>query len=440
MLPGDWGKRAMELKGRGPCRAKYCFVHTADLLLDAPVRGVTLPPEPLRTIVRDASLRAWHSLVELTIERDAAFLILSGGLFGGDIPTLRSCVALRDGLERLRAHGIDVFIGLGPDDAGAASYLPWMAAGTTVFAAEEISTGYVMRDGRCLAALRGTSAAPDEAWRLARDLRPLGMGLDICVLPAPTAGSARLWELEPAGSAFAYWALGGSPPPHLPAPAARRPPEGPWVVCPGTPQGRGLETSQVGAKGCVLVEVVDGQIVDVAPVAVDHVRFLSLEVDVSRCADGAAIRRRLARELEDASEEATPRAVVAEAVLRGRPVGDIARDRISLETELLAELREDARGARHGASGTATGWWVRVRDLTARDDRPGPAVPWDLRRLLIEHADALSAPLPGSRFLAQTFAPLLRQWEAETDRAAQRELVRAAVALALDEICAEGRR
>jgi hypothetical protein len=431
----------MESNGRGQRRAGYCFVHAADLLLDAPVRGITLPPEPLRATVRDASLRAWHSLVELTIERQAAFLILSGGLFGGNTPTLRSCVALRDGLERLRAHGIDVFISLGRGDAAAASCLPWMAAGATVFARDEISAGYVMRDGRCLAALRGTSAAADAAWQWARDLHPLGRGLDIGVLPAPDTGGAHLWEIEPAGSAFAYWALGGVPPPHLPVPAARRPPEGPWVVCPGTPQGRGLETSHVGAKGCVVVEVDDGQIVGVVPVAVDHVRFLSLEVDVSLCADGAAIRRHLARALEDASAEATPRAVVAEAVLRGRPVGDFAGDCISLETELLAGLREDARVAAADTPHRTTGtWWARVRDLTARDERPATTVPWDLRRILVEHGEALSAPLPGSRFLAQTFAPLLRQWDAETDLAAQRQLIRAAAALALAEVCAEGRR
>jgi hypothetical protein len=128
-------------------------------------------------------------------------------------------------------------------------------------------------------------------------------------------------------------------------------------------------------------------------------------------------------------------------VLRGRLLAGIARDRISLEAELLTELRQDVRVAPADApSATAARWWARVRDLTARDEHPGATVPWDLRRILVEHGEALSAPLPGSRFLAQTFAPLLRQWDAETDLAAQRELVRAAVALALDEICAEGSR
>jgi hypothetical protein len=436
----------MQSNGRGSRRARYCFVHAADLHLDAPVRGISLPPEPWHTAVRDAALRAWQALVELTVERDAAFLILSGGLFGGHPPTLRACVALRDGLERLRAHRIDVFIALGPEDAAAAADLPWMAAGTTVFAPGAIATGYVMRDGRCLAAVRGTSTGPDDGARPVRDLRPLGMGLDIYVLPAPLAGGAPMWEAGPAESAGDYWALGGSPPPHLPAPAARRPPDGPWVVCPGTPQGRGLEASQLGAKGCVVVEVEDGQIADVAPVAVDHVRFVALEVDVSRCADLAAIRRRLARDLDDAAKQAA-RPLVAEAVLRGRLAGGLSRDRMRLEAELLSALRGGAAalagtaaspGAVRAPAGAA--WWARVRDLSVPDERPGTTLPWDLRRILAEHGEALSAPLPGSRFLAQTFGPLLRQWDAETDLAAQRELVRAATALALDALGAEGRR
>jgi hypothetical protein len=315
-----------------------------------------------------------------------------------------------------------------------------MAGGTTVFLPSAITTGYVMRDGCCLATVRGTSASRDDEAGLTRDLLPLGMGLDICVLPAPLAGAAPLWEAATAESTVEYWALGGSPPPHLPGPAARRPPDAPWVVCPGTPQGRGLEVSQLGAKGCVVVEVEDGRIADVAPVAVDHVRFVALEVDVSRCADLAAIRRRLARELDDTVEEAA-RPVVAAAVLRGRLASSLACDRLRLQAELLSALRADAAAPTGTAAARvagSAGWWARVRDLTAPDERPGAPLPWDLRRILAEHGEALSAPLPGSRFLAQTFAPLLRQWDAETDLAAQRELVRDATALALDALGREG--
>lgn len=416
----------MEETDQAPRRATFCFVHAGDLHLDAPARGLALPPEPLRSALRDASLRAWHSLVELAIERRAAFLLLSGGIFAAGAPTLRACVALRDGIERLRAHGVDAFVALGPDDADATPYVPWLAAGATVFPSGEIKAAYAMRDGRCLAALRGTSGEVSGAAQEIRALQPLGLGIDIGVLPIAADEPLRA-ALE--SSPLHYWALGAGTPAAAPVLS-----ENPWVVSPGTPQGRGLQADDLGPKGCVVVEVVDGRIAEVVPTAVDHVRFVSLDIDVGRCVDLPAMRRRLQRELDDAGEEAGERTLVAEAVLRGRLVHGIRFDRLRLETALLAELR--AGSARAGS----THWWARVRDLTARDARPGAASPWDLRRILLEHSEALGAPLPGSRFLAMTFAPLLRQWGAETDMAAQRELIRDAAALALQQFGGEARR
>jgi hypothetical protein len=197
-------------------------------------------------------------------------------------------------------------------------------------------------------------------------------------------------------------------------------------VCAGTPQGRGLEADHLGAKGCVVVDVEDGRIVNVAPAALDHVRFVRLEPDVGGCADAAAIRRLLRRELERSISDAGDRVAVVEAALRGRMPDGVARDRLSFEAELIADLRRDS--AIRGASL----WWARVRDLTARDGRPGAVGPQPLRRIVIEQSEALGAPLPGSTFLARAFAPLLRQVDAETDLAAQRELVRDAATLALD--------
>ena len=50
---------------------------------------------------------------------------------------------------------------------------------------------------------------------------------------------------------------------------------------------------------------------------------------------------------------------------------------------------------------------------------------------MILRGRALSAPLPRSRFLAETFAPLFRHYEVESDLATQRERVNEAVSLAL---------
>lgn len=405
-------------------RPTYRFVQASDLYLDAPVRGVPAAPMPLRAALRDGALRAWQSLVDLAVEREVAFVILAGGLFGDTTPGLRSCVALRDGLERLRARAIDVFIGLDRDDAAAAAQLPWLSTGATLFAADRMDTAAVMRGGQCLATLRGISGDGPGARQQARELRPFGRGVEIGVLPAQAKGAGAdgscSWaaELLPAGG-LDYWALGGAP-----AAAVLR--ESPWIVCAGTPQGRGLESHQLGAKGCMLVDVAEGRITTVAPAALDHVRFARLEPDVGGCADAAAIRRLLRRELERSISDAGDRVAVVEATLRGRMPDGVARDRLSFEAELLADLRRDS------AIRAASVWWARVRDLTTRDDRPDAAGPRHLRRIVTEQSEALGAPLPGSTFLARAFAPLLRQVDAETDLAAQRELVHDAATLALD--------
>jgi hypothetical protein len=413
----------MESNGRGPRRAACRFVHAADLYLDAPVRGIALPPEPLRAAVRDASLRAWQSLVELVLERDAAFLILTGVLLA-DRPTLRARIALRDGLERLRARGIGVFIAVA-GDAAAVESAPWLD-GATVFPNDSVSSARVVRDGHGLATLYGRSGESD--WPTTIDAIAPGPGVRIGLLGRLSERA----EPNPPHAEIAYWGLGGPPSPARHENGTR--PGSPWVISPGSPQGRSLEPAHLGPRGCVVVEVTEDRIANLTEVAVDHVRFVSLEVDVRRCADLAAIRRRLTRALADTAEDAAPRLVMAEGVLRGDLSNGIAADRLALETTLLADLRRDAASASDGAHA----WWVRVRDASARPDHALAAGPWNLRRILVEHGDAVSAPLPGSRFLAQHFAPLLRQWDAESNLADHRELVRDATGVALDQLSDEG--
>jgi hypothetical protein len=421
----------MGTRGGSLPRGTYRFVHASDLHLDAPVRGLGQVPSPLRAMLRDASLQAWSALVDLARERDAAFVVIAGGLFDADTPTLRSCAALRDGLRRLRADAIDAFIAMTPHDVAAPPRsLPTDAA--TFFDTEQVSTAYVMRDGECLAALHGTGCSAGDAWERLSAIRASGLGVGIGVwpsaLPDDWRGSvpARLTEtLRKIG--LNYWALGGSIQ-HAVLHAD------PLMMLPGTPQGRGLGAADLGPKGCVVVEVDDGRVGGATFEALDPVRFLSIEVDVSGCADAAAIRRRLARELERSIGDASHRAWIVEAVLCGRMASVVAPDRFAFAAELLAALNRD------GAAATTPVWWDRVHDRTAGHDRHTDGGARDLRRIVSDQSEALGAPLPRSTFLAETFAPLLRRGDAESDLAAQKELVRDAAALALEMLGSGGSR
>ena len=62
----------------------FRFLHAADIHLDSPLRGLEVyqdaPVEQIRSAVR----RAFDNLVELAIQEEVAFVLLSGDLFDGE--------------------------------------------------------------------------------------------------------------------------------------------------------------------------------------------------------------------------------------------------------------------------------------------------------------------------------------------------------------------
>ena len=85
--------------------ASFSFVHAADLHLDTPFHGVGEVAPYVAATLREASLRAFDTIIDLTIERDANTLHSS--------PFLGECLAklqLRDRVrqiphEQLGTHG-----------------------------------------------------------------------------------------------------------------------------------------------------------------------------------------------------------------------------------------------------------------------------------------------------------------------------------------------
>jgi hypothetical protein len=393
------------------------------------VCGIAKPPAPVCLALRDASLRAWQALVQLAVAREAAFVVVAGGLFDPDGPSLRARVALRDGIETLHAHGVRVFIALGPPDAAAAPLESWVAAGATVFAEGEVSALSVGRDGRHLATVQGASCVrSDPARLLSEGFRRSGSSPTIGVLPLrlETAGAhaaAAQPTLREAG--LSYCALGGA---HGRATLWQEP----LAMYCGTPQGRALEADELGAKGCLVVAVEDGSISDVSAVALGPVGFLSLAVDANGGGDVTATRQRLLDDLERATADQAERVFIAEACIEGHAAD--GSQRLAFDTALLAALRHACE------TRIPLVWWARVRNRTAHRPRAGEAAGGALRGALIGQMEALGASLPRSTFLAQHFAPLLRIWNAEIELGAERELLRDAALLALASLEAEDGR
>ena len=78
--------------------------------------------------LREASLAAFDSLVDLCLERRAAFLVVAGDIYDGPERGLRAQLRFRDGLARLSAAGIPSFVVHGNHDPVETG---WSALGDT---------------------------------------------------------------------------------------------------------------------------------------------------------------------------------------------------------------------------------------------------------------------------------------------------------------------
>ena len=101
-----------------PKRAKmFKFIHAADIHLDSPLRGLSRYESAPVDVIRDACRRAFKNLVDLAIEKKAAFVLLAGDLYDGDWKDYSTGIFLSRQMGRLNQHDIQVFCVAGNHDA-----------------------------------------------------------------------------------------------------------------------------------------------------------------------------------------------------------------------------------------------------------------------------------------------------------------------------------
>ncbi|OFV90239.1 MAG: hypothetical protein A3J75_01955 [Acidobacteria bacterium RBG_16_68_9] len=415
--------------------SRFRFVHAADLHLDTPFEGVGRTDARVRDVLRDASLDAWDDLVRLTIDRQAAFLLLAGDIYDGAERGVRAQLRFRRGLERLSEHGIQTFVVHGNHDPidGWSAIRSWPPA-VTVFGADGVHSAAVEREGRRLATVHGVSyaqAAVTEnlAQRFQRGPEP---GLHIGVLHCNVGGNADHAPYSPCAlddlrrARMDYWALGHIHQRQMLA-------EGdPWVAYPGNLQGRSPRPSELGAKGALVVEADNTRVHRVDFVPVDRIRFVRCEIDVSGCADLAEIEAALWQQAERVRERHDGRGLLLRVVLTGRdgPHADLQRP--GLIDELLRELRQQAEGW------APVLWWQGVQDQTRLGvDRELIRGRGDFSAELMAGVEALAAdPERRNAFIAQRLQPLqergFHRWIPDVEPDQALELLREAEDLALD--------
>ena len=93
------------------------LIHATRLLLDEPVLGAGTLSGEERRLVEDATIAAFHRIVEACVDKHVDILILSGDTFDETSFTLRARATLMDGLETLSDAGVSIFITPGMMDS-----------------------------------------------------------------------------------------------------------------------------------------------------------------------------------------------------------------------------------------------------------------------------------------------------------------------------------
>ena len=412
----------------------FRFIDAADLHLDTPFVGVRRAAPAIGEALREASLDAWDALVDLAVERDAAFLLLAGDIYDGPERGVRAQVRFLRGLRRLEGAGVRVFMVLGNHDAleGWSAVDEW-PENVHLFAADRAEAEPVERDGKRLAVVHGVSfARRDTRENLAlRFERGDGHGLHVGLLHCQVGSNPEHESYSPCSlddllkAGMDYWALG-----HVHQRQTLR--EGPWVAYSGSLQGRSPKPGERGAKGALVVDVEAGEVAGVAFEALDRARFLACDVDASDISGLTALVDALNERLEELRAANPDRGLIVRATITGR--GEVHRElsRPGALAEVAETLEADAEGRQPFV------WWERIIDTTrpavdrdqvrGRDDFPAEVV---------RAVDALRAdPEKLAALLAETGAPLdaraWRSWIEQLPPDDPAALLEEAEALALD--------
>jgi len=92
------------------------FIHTADLHLDSPFKGMTGLPLDRLNELRESTFTAFTSLVDYAVESKPDFMLIVGDIYDGEDRSLRAQLKFQEGMEKLNAADVPVFISYGNHD------------------------------------------------------------------------------------------------------------------------------------------------------------------------------------------------------------------------------------------------------------------------------------------------------------------------------------
>jgi exonuclease SbcD len=411
----------------------FRFIHAADIHLDSPLRGLARYEGLPTAEIRQASRTAFDNLIRFACIERVDFMVIAGDLYDGDWKDMSTGLYFAAAMGKLGAAGIPVFLIRGNHDASSVltRSLP-LPSNVRVFSDRSGETFRIEEIG---VAIHGRSfGAKKETEDITPSYPPAEAGLfNIGLLHTSLSGYAAHETYAPCNLAaldskgYDYWALG-----HVHDFAILS--TNPHVVFSGVLQGR--HSREVGPKGAVLVEVVDGDVRDVTLIQLDVFRWALMELKCEEVRDfdelHALLRQNFSRLLDDLGRD---RPLIVRLTLTGhtdfhlhlldqssRVRDDVRAIACEVSTDFWIEkIVIETKPAASTTSALASGPLSEALGSAASDEELA-------RRLQSELAPFLSAHLKPSDGLEDTMTALARssQWTeliAEASTALQARLV-----------------
>ena len=92
------------------------FIHTADLHLDSPFKGMTAMPAERLSRLRESTFTALSKLIDYALESKPDFVLIAGDIYDGENRSLRAQLKFKEGMDKLNSAGIPVFLSHGNHD------------------------------------------------------------------------------------------------------------------------------------------------------------------------------------------------------------------------------------------------------------------------------------------------------------------------------------
>ncbi len=313
----------------------FKFIHAADIHLDSPLHKLDAYEGAPVHQIRQATRAAFENLVNLAMNQQVSFVLISGDLYDGDWKDYNTGLYFVSQMCRLRDANIPVFIIAGNHDAASKITKNLkLPDGVTIFSSNSPETFQMKHPG---VAVHGQSfASPAVTKDLSADYPPAQPGcFNIGMLHTCASGKEGHAPYAPCtldgltSKGYDYWALG-----HIHKREILK--ENPVIVFPGNIQGRHIR--ETGAKGCLLVTVDDNgkTVTDFMPL--DVIRWFELPVDASGADNGYDVIERFNKGLKALIDQNTGMPLVVRVILSGDTIAhnDLVSGRERWKNEIRA--------------------------------------------------------------------------------------------------------